>query len=159
MILLVFRWDCHPVQFLQSYSSLFLRVTDFSPMLGSNSLHLSQSAAVRGSQKIAILSSHLQVQHDISNSVRDRCLTLEWISSWASHHLTILSLSVSFLSMNFFQTGAIWGQKFCRWIGVHMAPLRALFIHWNWSPQVLYPHCWAFQLVSPTLSPESLPSP
>ena len=46
-------------------------VPDFSPIIRCKCLHLSQSAAGRTFQRTTMLSSCLQAQHSISNSVKD----------------------------------------------------------------------------------------
>ena len=51
------------------------------------------------------------------------------------------------------------GLKILRWIGGPIPHLGAMSIYWTWSFQVLFPRCWAFQLMSSPLGPGSLLHP
>ena len=91
------------------------------------------------SQRTVMLGSCLQAQQSIINSVRDWCLPMGWVSSWAGHWLAIPSASAPFLSLHFLLTGKIWGKKFCGCIGVPIPPLGVLPGYWRWRQQLLNP--------------------
>jgi hypothetical protein len=74
-----------------------------------------------------------------------------WIPSWNG-----LSFSFCSIFVPVFPLGTIWDQKFWRWVVGSIPLLGSLSIYWRWSPQVLSPHCWAFQVRSSPLSYESL---
>jgi hypothetical protein len=44
-----------------------------------------------------MLNSCLQAQQTFMNNVRDWCLPMDWVSSWDSYYLAVLSVSVPFL--------------------------------------------------------------
>ena len=72
---------------LSSFNPSFIGDPHLSTMVSYKHLHLSQSAAGRASQEIVMLSSCLQAQHGISNSVRIWCLhvdvsQLEPVTGW-----------------------------------------------------------------------------
>ena len=96
-----------------------IRVPDLSPVVGCESLHLSQSASVRASQRTAMLGSCLQIWHSISNSVRNWCPPMGWIQIWAGHWSAIPSVSGTFMFLYI-----LWVKSF---VGGLMFPS----LHWG----------------------------
>jgi hypothetical protein len=81
-------------------------------MVGCKYLHLSHSAACSSSETTAVQGACLQAQHSISNTDRFWCLPTGLMPNWASHWIVFPSVSAPFLSLLFFYTGMILGQKF-----------------------------------------------
>jgi hypothetical protein len=90
-------------------------------------------------QRRVMLDSCLQAKQSTINNVRDWCLLTGWASRWACYWLAISSVSAPYLSLNFFETGQIWGPE---WVAVLIPPLR-VFPGWSrWPLQIPCPHCW-----------------
>ena len=70
---------------------------------------------------VSIKDSHIS----IIRSVRDCCLSMGSVSSWAGYWLAIPSVSDPALSLDFFSTGQILDLKFCGWIGVPLGSCLA----------------------------------
>jgi hypothetical protein len=70
-----------------------------------------------------MLCSCLQAEQSIINSVRGWLSPTEWVSSWASHWLTIPSVSSLSLSLHILWAGQNLG-RFCGWTGVTFPPLE-----------------------------------
>jgi hypothetical protein len=96
----------------------------------------------------------LQSQHRINNSVRVWCLYMEWISGSlrimkVSHSFSVYSIFVPAFLLN----GSNFRLKVYRWVHIPILPLGPCISTGGGLFKVPYPHYWAFQLKSPTLSP------
>ena len=129
-------------------------------MFVRENLHLSQSVASKTSQRTAMLGPCLQSQHRINNSVRVWCLYMEWISGSlrimkVSHSFSVYSIFVPAFLLN----GSNFRLKVYRWVHIPILPLGPCISTGGGLFKVPYPHYWAFQLKSLTLSLGSLPHP
>jgi hypothetical protein len=92
----------------------------------------------------------------ITNIVWVWCLQMGWIPRWES-----IWMAFSLVSAPLFVPAFPLGRNnsvliFLRWVDGPIPQLSALLNLWIWSLQVLFPLCWALQLMSFTLGPESL---
>jgi hypothetical protein len=114
--LLVLIQDGPNPQLLSAFPNPTTGVSCFCPLVGCKYLHLTLSAACWVFQREVMIGPFLCVFHSLSNSVRPWNLPLSWIPLWACHWTFFPSGSSPFSSLQFFQTGAIMGQR-CYWDG------------------------------------------
>ena len=71
-----------------------------------------------------------------NNSVRDWCLSMGWVSSWASHWLAIPSVSAQALFLHILQLGHILGAL--GWDAVLIPPLGIMPGYRKWPLEDAY---------------------